>query len=163
MSKKQTSFVLRWFKKRKKSQLTCQKRLQYRPIFPASLFSKATEEKNQVNRSLFPVSGGRTNKHSGFETEKLRLRKAARPLMIRFLAAKADESLRASLKCIQIEKYGSSESVNSNRWRVCVLAVRFLKVRPPKTCRKLFRCTRQQEKVWQICAGNQLLGARACY
>lgn len=45
MSKKQTSFVLRWLKKKKKkSQLTCHKRLQYLPIFPASLFYKATEE-----------------------------------------------------------------------------------------------------------------------
>lgn len=35
--------------------------------------------------------------------------------MICFLAARADENLRASLKCIQIEKYGSSESVNSKR------------------------------------------------
>lgn len=32
--------------------------------------------------------------------------------MVCFLAATADEYLRASLKCIQIQKYGLSESVN---------------------------------------------------
>lgn len=40
--------------------------------------------------------------------------------MVCFLAATADEYLRASLKCIQIQKYGSSESVNIITFSTCV-------------------------------------------
>lgn len=123
MSKKLTSFVLRL---KKKSQLTRQKCVHSTCNLSASLFYKTTEAKKP-----FPVSEGRTSKKTEtiwpsltqwcwIKIEKLHLKKAARPLMVCFLAATADEYLRASLKCIQIQKYGLSESVNSTTFSTCV-------------------------------------------
>lgn len=81
-----------------------------------SLFQFQREEQTKKLKLYDPPSPQRC----WIKIEKWHLKKAARPFMVCFLAATADEYLRASLKCIQIQKYGSSESVNIVTFSTCV-------------------------------------------
>lgn len=123
MSKKLTSFVLRL---KKSHSWPVRNVSTVLAIFLLRSFTKLPKRKSlfqfqrEEQRKKLKLYDPPSSQWCWIKIEKLHLEKAARPLMVCFLAATADEYLRASLKCIQIQKYGLSESVNSTTFSTCV-------------------------------------------
>lgn len=123
MSKKLTSFVLRL---KKSHSWPVRNVSTVLAIFLLRSFTKLPKRKSlfqfqrEEQRKKLKLYDPPSPQWCWIKIEKLHLEKAARPLMVCFLAATADEYLRATLKCIQIQKYGLSESVNSTTFSTCV-------------------------------------------